>query len=166
MRVSAKADYALRAVAELAAAEEGPLKRERIADAQQIPMNYLENILLELKHAGIVQSQRGTSGGFQLARSPDEISLADVIRAVDGPMANVRGSRPEEVEYLGPAEHLRDVWIAVRAALRELLETTSVQDLVDGTLPERMDELTHAPDAWVSLGRVRGSRRAGTASSG
>jgi DNA-binding IscR family transcriptional regulator len=81
-------------------------------------------------------------------------------------MANVRGSRPEEVEYLGPAEHLRDVWIAVRAALRELLETTSVQDLVEGTLPERMDELTHAPDAWISLGRVRGSRRAGGASRG
>ncbi len=116
MRVSAKADYALRAVAELAAAEPGPLKRERIADAQQIPMNYLENILLELKHAGIVQSQRGTSGGFRLARRPADISLADVIRAVDGPMANVRGSRPEEVEYLGPAEHLRDVWVAVRAA--------------------------------------------------
>ena len=103
MRVSAKADYALRAVAELAAAETGPLKRERIADAQQIPMNYLENILLELKHAGIVQSQRGTAGGFRLARRPADISLADVIRAVDGPMANVRGSRPEEVEYLGPA---------------------------------------------------------------
>ena len=107
MRVSAKADYALRAVAELAAAEEGPLKRERIADAQQIPMNYLENILLELKHVGIVQSQRGNSGGFRLARRPADISLADVIRAVDGPMANVRGSRPEEVEYLGP-EHLRE----------------------------------------------------------
>ena len=102
MRVSAKADYALRAVAELAAAEDGPLKREQIADAQQIPMNYLENILLELKHAGIVQSQRGTAGGFRLARQPADISLADVIRAVDGPMANVRGSRPEEVEYLGP----------------------------------------------------------------
>ena len=164
MRVSAKADYALRAVAELAAADEGPLKRERIAAAQQIPMDYLENILLELKHVGIVQSQRGTSGGFRLARKPAEISLADVIRAVDGPMANVRGSRPEEVEYLGPAEHLRDVWIAVRAALRELLETTSVQDLVDGTLPARMKELTRVPDAWISLGRVRGSRRAGRAS--
>ncbi|HET6745221.1 MAG TPA: Rrf2 family transcriptional regulator [Candidatus Limnocylindria bacterium] len=163
MRVSAKADYALRAVAELAATEAGPLKRERIAAAQQIPMDYLENILLELKHVGIVQSQRGAAGGFRLARPPDEISLADVIRAVDGPMANVRGSRPEEVEYRGPAVHLRDVWVAVRASLRELLEATSVQDLVDGTLPERMDELTRAPDAWVSLGRVRGSRRGGGA---
>lgn len=165
MRVSAKADYALRAVAELAAAEAGPLKRDRIAAAQQIPMDYLENILLELKHVGIVQSQRGASGGFLLARPPDEISLADVIRAVDGPMANVRGSRPEQVEYLGAAQHLRDVWIAVRASLRELLEATSVQDLVDGTLPARMDELTRAPEAWVSLGRVRGSRRAGRSAS-
>jgi Rrf2 family protein len=162
MRVSAKADYALRAVAELAATDSGPLKRERIAAAQQIPMDYLENILLELKHVGIVQSQRGAAGGFLLARAPSEISLADVIRAVDGPMANVRGSRPEQVEYLGAAVHLRDVWIAVRASLRELLEATSVQDLVDGTLPARMDELTRAPEAWVSLGRVRGSRRART----
>jgi Rrf2 family protein len=166
MRVSAKADYALRAVAELASAEAGPLKRERIAAAQKIPMDYLENILLELKHVGIVQSQRGAAGGFRLARPPDEISLADVIRAVDGPMANVRGSRPEEVEYAGAAVHLRDVWIAVRASLRELLETTSVQDLVDGTLPARMEELTRAPEAWVSLGRVRGSRRSGGAASG
>jgi Rrf2 family protein len=157
MRVSAKADYALRAVAELAAASDAPLKRERISTAQDIPMDYLENILLELKHAGIVQSQRGAGGGFRLARHPEAISLADVIRAVDGPMANVRGSRPEDVEYRGPAEHLRDVWIAVRASLRDLLETTSVQDLVDGTLPERMDELTRAPDAWISLGRVRGT---------
>ena len=159
MRVSAKADYALRAVAELAAASDAPLKRERVASAQDIPMDYLENILLELKHGGIVQSQRGAGGGFRLARPPDEISLADVIRAVDGPMANVRGSRPEDVEYSGPAQHLRDVWIAVRASLRELLETTSVQDLVDGTLPKRMDELTKAPDAWISLGRVRGTGR-------
>jgi Rrf2 family protein len=159
VRVSAKADYALRAVAELATASDMPLKRERIASAQDIPMDYLENILLELKHVGIVQSQRGASGGFRLARRPDEISLADVIRAVDGPMANVRGSRPEQVEYRGAAEHLRDVWIAVRASLRELLERTSVQDLVDGTLPKRVDELTADPEAWVSLGRVRGVGR-------
>jgi Rrf2 family protein len=159
MRVSAKADYALRAVAELAGARDAPLKRERISTAQDIPMDYLENILLELKHVGIVQSQRGAGGGFRLARPPEEISLADVIRAVDGPMANVRGSRPEDVEYRGPAEHLRDVWIAVRASLRELLEDTSVQDLVEGNLPERLEELTKAPEAWVSLGRVRGTGR-------
>jgi Rrf2 family protein len=157
MRVSAKADYALRAVAELAVAGE-TLNRERIASAQDIPMEFLESILLELKHVGIVQSRRGARGGFRLARPASDISLADVIRAVDGPMANVRGSRPEEVEYSGPAEHLRDVWIAVRASLRELLESTSVQDLVDGRLPRPVRRLTQDPEAWVSLGRVRGSR--------
>jgi len=158
MRVSAKADYALRAVAELAATS-GTLKRERIAAAQTIPMEFLENILLELKHVGIVQSQRGSSGGFRLGRPAGEISLADVIRAVDGPMANVRGSRPEQVEYAGPAEHLRDVWIAVRASLREILEAISVQDLVDGSLPKRVEELTRRPEAWISMGRVRGAGR-------
>jgi Rrf2 family protein len=157
MRVSAKADYALRAAAELAAAGE-TVNRERIASAQGIPMEFLETILLELKHAGVVQSQRGARGGFRLARPARDISLADVIRAVDGPMANVRGSRPEEVEYAGPAEHLRDIWIAVRASLRELLESTSVQDLVDGRLPAHVRRLTRDPEAWVSLGRVRGSR--------
>lgn len=159
MRVSAKADYALRAVAELAAAEPGRVKREHIAESQRVPMEFLENILLELKHVGIVQSQRGASGGFRLARSPADISLADVIRAVDGPMANVRGARPEDVEYVGAAEHLRDVWIAVRASLREILESTSVQDLVDGTMPEAIQRLTEDPEAWVSLGRVRGTSR-------
>ncbi|HEX2193635.1 MAG TPA: Rrf2 family transcriptional regulator [Candidatus Limnocylindria bacterium] len=160
MRVSAKADYALRAVAELAVAGE-TLNRERIAAAQVIPMEFLETILLELKHVGIVQSQRGAHGGFRLARPAADISLADVIRAVDGPMANVRGSRPEEVEYRGAAAHLRDVWIAVRASLRELLESTSVQDLVDGRLPAQVRRLTRDPEAWVSLGRVRGSRTGG-----
>src|SRR5436305_3243214 len=117
MRVSAKVDYALRACAELAAAGDGPVKGERIAQAQQIPFKFLENILLELKHAGLVQSQRGAEGGYWLARGSDEITLADVIRAVEGPIANVRGLRPEQVEYAGAAEPLREVWIAVRANL-------------------------------------------------
>ena len=159
MRVSAKADYAIRAAAELAAAEDsGPLKAERIADAQQIPIKFLETILLELKHAGIVRSQRGPDGGYTLARPADEISLADVIRAVDGPLANVRGDRPENVEYSGSAVRLTDVWVAVRAALREILESTTLADLRDGTLPERVTTLTHDPEAWVSLGRIRGAR--------
>ena len=118
MRVSAKVDYAVRAAVELAVAGDGPVKGERIADAQQIPLNFLENILLELKHAGLVQSQRGAEGGYWLARPAEEISLADVIRAVEGPIANVRGLRPEQVEYSGAAEQLRDTWIAVRANLR------------------------------------------------
>jgi Rrf2 family protein len=151
VRVSARSDYALRAVAELAASDGRPMNREKIAEAQEIPAEFLENILLELKHVGIVMSQRGAGGGFRLARQASEISLADVIRAVDGPLANVRGNRPEVVEYRGPAAHLRDVWIAVRASLREILEETSIQDLVDGNLPARVSTLTHNPRAWVSL---------------
>ena len=158
MRVSAKADYAARAAVELATAGDGPIKADRIAEAQGIPGKFLETILLELKHAGIVRSQRGPDGGYTLARPADEISLADVIRAVDGPLANVRGDRPENVEYAGAAVRLTDVWVAVRAALREILENTSLADLRDGTLPERVTTLTHDPEAWVSLGRIRGAR--------
>src|SRR3954469_8853751 len=156
MRVSAKADYALRAAAELAAAAAGPMKAERISDAQDIPIKFLESILLELKHAGIVRSQRGPDGGYALARAANEISLADVIRAVDGPLANVRGDRPENVKYTGAAASLTDVWIAVRASLRSVLESTSVADLAHGDLPEGVAELASDPDNWVSLGRIRG----------
>src|SRR5437660_12787408 len=112
VRVSAKADYALRAVIELAASADGPVKGERIAQAQQIPLKFLENILGDLKHAGLVRSQRGAEGGYWLARPAEEITLADVIRAVEGPLANVRGIRPDELEYSGAAERLKDVWIA------------------------------------------------------
>jgi Rrf2 family protein len=163
MRVSAKADYAVRAAVELATTEgAGPLKAERIADAQEIPIKFLETILLELKHAGIVRSQRGPEGGYTLARTASDISVADVIRAVDGPLANVRGDRPENITYHGAASHLTDVWIAVRAALRELLESTSLSDLRDGTLPPRVTELAGEPGAWVSLGRIRGAPGAAT----
>jgi Rrf2 family protein len=161
MRVSAKADYAVRAAAELAAAagDQRPLKREQIAVAQEIPSKFLETILLELKHAGIVKSTRGAEGGYSLARPASEISIADVVRAVDGPMATVRGERVESVEYAGAAKSLRDVWVAVRASLREVLETTSMEDLVGDRLPPRVIELTEQPEAWVSLNRRR--RRAG-----
>ena len=137
MRVSAKADYAVRAAVELAAAGRGPVKGERIAEAQGIPLKFLENILLELRHAGLVSSQRGADGGYWLARPPEEIKLADVIRAVEGPLANVRGSRPETVEYAGPAAKLQDVWIAMRANLRAVLEElTLAEDFVEFlTLP-------------------------------
>ena len=150
MHVSAKADYAVRAAAELAAAEPGPVKGERIADAQRIPLKFLENILSELKHAGIVASQRGAEGGYWLARPAAAVTLADVIRAVDGPLANVRGARPESVAYQGSAEHLLDVWIAVRVSLRSVLEQVSLADLVAGTLPTSVRELVAAPDAWLS----------------
>jgi Rrf2 family protein len=162
MRVSAKADYAVRAAAELAAsADARPLKREQLAQAQEIPSKFLETILLELKHAGIVKSTRGAEGGYSLARPPSEISIADVIRAVDGPMATVRGERVESVEYSGPAARLRDVWVAVRASLREVLETTTLEDLVEDRLPARIVELTEQPEAWVSLNRRRRSSGGG-----
>src|SRR3954468_22371724 len=128
MRVTAKVDYAVRAAVELAAAGDGPVKGERIADAQKIPLKFLENILLELKHAGLVQSQRGAEGGYWLARPAGEIVLAEVIRAVEGPIANVRGERPEQVEYAGAAEQLREVWIAVSANLGAVLERVTVAD--------------------------------------
>jgi Rrf2 family protein len=151
MRVSAKADYAVRAAAELAAAGAGrPLKGERIADAQHIPLKFLENILAELKHDGIVRSQRGAEGGYWLARPAEQVTLAEVIRAVDGPLANVRGVRPEAVAYGGSARHLLDVWVAVRASLRNVLERVTLADLVAGTLPLEVRDLLQAPDAWVS----------------
>jgi Rrf2 family protein len=159
MRVSAKADYAVRAAAELAAASAGrPLKREQISQAQDIPSKFLESILLELKHAGLIKSQRGAEGGYSLARPARDISVADVIRAVEGPLAHVRGERVETVEYSGPAASLRDVWVAVRASLREVLETTTLEDLVTGRLPRRVRQLTSDPEAWVSLGRSRRPR--------
>jgi Rrf2 family protein len=151
MRVSAKADYAVRAAAELAAtAGTGPVKGERIAEAQRIPLKFLENILAELKHDGIVQSQRGAEGGYWLARPADQVTVADVIRAVDGPLANVRGARPEAVEYAGSAKHLLDVWIAVRASLRGILEHVTLADLVAGELPGIVHQFTNDPEAWLS----------------
>jgi len=150
MKVSAKADYAIRAAVELAAAaDEGPVKGERIASAQEIPPNFLENILADLRNGGIVVSRRGADGGYWLARPADEISLADVIRVVDGPLANVRGIRSEQVSYHGSAEPLRDVWIAVRASLRSVLEQVTLADLVAGELPQNVRALADDPDAWA-----------------
>ena len=150
MRVSAKVDYALRAALELAAAGEGPTKGERIAQAQDIPLKFLENILLELRHSGLVQSQRGAEGGYWLARAPEEIRLADVIRAVEGPLANVRGARPEAVSYEGPAARLQDVWIAMRANLRAVLEEVTLADVAAGELPAAIAAITAEPQAWES----------------
>jgi Rrf2 family protein len=150
MRVSAKVDYALRAALELAAAGDGPTKGEQIAQAQDIPLKFLENILLELRHSGLVQSQRGAEGGYWLARPPEEIKLADVIRAVEGPLANVRGSRPETVEYEGPAARLQDVWIAMRANLRAVLEELTLADVASGELPPEIAAITASPEAWES----------------
>lgn len=148
MQVNAKVDYALRALSELANAHPDPMKAEAIARAQSIPPKFLENILLELRHAGIVLSQRGADGGYRLGRPAEEISLAEVIRVVDGPLANVRGLRPESLEYTGPAESLIQVWIALRANMRAVLENVSLEELRTGNLPENVIELTELPDAW------------------
>ena len=151
MRVSAKVDYAIRASAELAAAAgSGPLKGERIAQAQDIPLRFLENILLDLRHAGLVFSQRGAEGGYWLARPPEEVVLADIIRALEGPIANVRGQPPETAKYEGPARALQQVWIAVRANLRAVLEVVTLADLVAGQLPPELERLAADPDSWQS----------------
>jgi Rrf2 family protein len=142
MRVSAKVDYALRATIELATAEPGqPVKGERIAQAQEIPIKFLENILGDLRQAGLVRSQRGAEGGYWLARPAEEVTVADVIRAVEGPIANVRGVRPDDVEYAGSARPLKDVWLALRANLRSVLETVTLADLARGELPAEVERL-------------------------
>jgi len=150
MRVSAKADYAVRAAAELAAAgTEEPVKGERLAEAQDIPLQFLEHILLELKHAGIVRARRGAKGGYWLARPAGEVTIADVVRAVEGPIAHVQSAPPESIEYRGSAEHLQEVWIAVRASLRAVLEHVTLADLVGGELPAEVRNLAAEPDAWA-----------------
>jgi Rrf2 family protein len=148
MRLSAKADYALRASLELAAVSGSHVKAEAIARAQSIPLRFLEQILLDLKHAGLVASQRGAEGGYWLARPAAEVSLADVIRAVEGPLANVRGVRPEELEYQGAAGSLREVFVALRANIRAVLEEVTLADLAAGELPGRIRELVRDPEAW------------------
>ena len=149
MRVTAKVDYAVRALLELAVAEDGPLKGERIAQAQAIPLKFLENILIDLRHANIVRAQRGAEGGYWLARPASEITLGEVIRAVEGPLASVRGEPPEDMSYSGPAEHLRTVWVAVRASLRAVVDELTLADVVADRMPARVRELTEAPDAWL-----------------
>jgi Rrf2 family protein len=151
LRISAKADYAVRAAVELAAGSgEKPIKAERIATAQDIPLNFLENILGELRHAGIVRSQRGADGGFRLARPAERVTVADIIRAVEGPLASVRGGPPEEVEYAGASESLLRVWIAVRASLRSVAEHVTLADIAAGHLPADIDRLADDPEAWVT----------------
>ena len=150
MRISARADYAVRAAVELAAAGEGPTKGEAISQAQGIPLKFLENILGDLRHSGLVRSQRGADGGYWLARPPDQITVADVIRAVEGPLASVRGGPPEDVAYAGAAESLSSVWIAVRASLRSVVERVTLADVAAGRLPARVVKLADDPEAWVT----------------
>ncbi|TQF74875.1 Rrf2 family transcriptional regulator [Rhodococcus spelaei] len=149
MHISAKVDYAVRTLVELAAAEErAPVKAEHLAAAQTIPHKFLEAVLGDLRRAGMVRSRRGPDGGYWLACPAEEIAVADVIRAVEGPLASVRGQRPEEVRYSGAAEPLLDVWIAVRVNLRAVLESVTVADIATGKLPAFVADLTADPDAW------------------
>lgn len=149
VRVSARVDYAVRALTELAAAGEEPVKGEVIATRQDIPLSFLENILRDLRRAGAVDARRGASGGYRLARAADGITVADVIRIVEGPLAVVHGRAPEDVQYAEPAAALREVWVAVRANLRAVLETVTIADVADGRLPEAVTRLVGVPDAWA-----------------
>jgi Rrf2 family protein len=154
MRITAKVDYAVRASAELAAQHRrlgarAPMKGDAIATAQGIPVRFLEGILAELRRAGIVGSQRGSEGGYWLARAPEQVSVADVIRAVEGPLADVRGEPPEDAVYSGPAADLQHVWIATRVALRAVLEETTLANIAEGDLPEHVLALVEQPGGWA-----------------
>ncbi|HEX7443352.1 MAG TPA: Rrf2 family transcriptional regulator [Acidimicrobiales bacterium] len=152
MRVTAKVDYAVRAsmvLARAAAGEGGPVKGDRIGAEQEIPVKYLENILSELRQAGIVRSQRGAEGGYWLARPAAEISVADLIRAVEGPLATVRGERAEQLDYEDGFAALQDMWVAVRASLRAVLEQVTIGNLIDGDLPAGVRALVDDPASWA-----------------
>jgi len=155
MRITAKVDYAVRAAIELAVAQReadgarAPRKGEALATAQAVPLRFLEGILAELRRSGIVGSQRGADGGYWLAKPAATVSVADIIRAVEGPLADVHGTPPEDVDYPGPARALQPVWIATRAALREVLEETTLDHLASGELPKGVEALAAAPDAWA-----------------
>lgn len=150
MRISAKVDYAVRALCELAAHQaDVPLKAEQIATGQEIPLSFLENILVDLRRAGFVRSLRGQVGGYRMAKPASEISIADVIRAVEGPLADVRGLRPEHLEFTGSATALREVWLATRVSLRRVLEHVSIADVVTGQIPSEVAVMLEDPDALI-----------------
>jgi Rrf2 family protein len=153
VHVSAKADYGMRALLELAATyREDParlVKGDAIARSQGIPLKFLEGILRQLRQSGIVGSMRGAEGGYRLDRAPEQISIADVVRALDGPLATVRGQRPEDISYAGAAEHLREVWVALRAAMRDVLEHISLADVAANNLPADVVRLLDEPGAWT-----------------
>jgi Rrf2 family protein len=149
MRITARVDYAVRGVIELAAAEGVLVKGEELAERQRVPVRFLENILGELRRSGIVASQRGAEGGYRLAQPADRITIADVIRAVEGPLADVHGAPPEEIDYPGPAGPLQTVWVATRAALRSVLEEVTVADVAADRLPSKVQRLLGDPTAWA-----------------
>lgn len=148
MRLSARVDYALRAAVELSSVGEEWLSAEKVAGAQKIPGKFCESILLQLRRGGLIESRRGPDGGHRLARPAKDISLADVIRVVDGPLVGVRGQRPEHVDYDGSAAALREVWIALRASERKILESVSLSDVAGAKLPAAVRRLAADPAAW------------------
>ncbi|MEW2395154.1 Rrf2 family transcriptional regulator [Streptomyces sp. NPDC046862] len=151
MRISAKADYAVRAALELASvSDDASLKAEVIASAQGIPHKFLEGILGDLRRGGLVVSQRGGKGGYRLARPADTIAIADIIRVADGPLVSVRGVRPPELSYVGPAESLLPLWIAVRANVRKILGEVTLADVATARLPEEVQGLAEDPEAWTN----------------
>jgi len=152
MHVSAKVDYGMRALLVIAQESGGSgalIKGDHLASAQDIPARFLEGILRQLRQAGMIASQRGAEGGYRLARPASEITVADVFRALDGPLADVRGARPEKADYTGAAEHLSEVWVATRAALRGVLDHVTLDDIASGRLPETVTGFTSNPDAWT-----------------
>ncbi len=149
MDISAKTDYAVRALLALAGHTSRPVSVEVLAAEQQLPRKFLEAILADLRRAGIVRSQRGAEGGYTLSRPPGEVTIGQVIRAVDGPLAEVRGLRPDQTSYAGVAEHLPQVWVAVRASLRCVLDETSLEHVLKGELPPHVQALCESPDAWA-----------------
>lgn len=148
MQISARGEYAVRAALELASAYPATLSAQALADAQDLPRKFLETILADLRRGGVVLSVRGAEGGYCLMRPPAEIRVGAILRAVDGPLAGVRGHRPEQTSYSGVAEHLPTLWVAVRAAIRNVVDEVSLADILDGDLPEAVVALTKAPDAW------------------
>ncbi len=144
----------MRALLTLAAAPEGtPLTADKLAEAQSLPVKFLENILVELRRGGLVRSQRGPEGGYRLAMPANAITAADVLRLVDGPLAEVRGLRPEAAKYEGPAEHLQEVWVAARASLRQVLDHVTLADIATGKLPKVVEKLAADPAAWERIAR-------------
>lgn len=149
--ISARTEYAIRAMLTLAEAwseQSGPVSVDTLASRQDLPRKFLEAIVSDLRRAGLVASTRGARGGYALHSAPDQVTLGDVFRAVDGPLAEVRGLRPHETKYEGVAEHLPTVWVAVRVALREVLDETTLADVLTGTLPAHVRQMADAPDAW------------------
>jgi Rrf2 family protein len=149
MRVTAKSDYALRALIEITRrGGDGPVSAEELGRLQDIPHGFLQAILADLRRAGIVMAQRGQSGGWRMNRDPEQVTVADVIRAVDGPLVSIYGLRPEAVEYNDTAAVLQHVWIASRHSLRDVLEKVTVRQLADGKLPRSVSSRTSDDDAW------------------